>query len=124
MLETTTAWEIGPAEGPIGFTNGIFIVVGGTGVENHQVASPRIVGRAEADECRGRHRVGRHHDGAGLDLAAVGEDAQSLAHGAVHPQHVDTVLDGLLQAERELVRQRLHAQRGQGGQPLERAPAC
>ena len=44
MLETTTACESGPADGPTGLTNGIFIVVGGTGVENHQVASPRIVG--------------------------------------------------------------------------------
>ena len=36
--------DAGPSPGPIGFTNGIFIVVGGTSVANHQVASPRIAG--------------------------------------------------------------------------------
>ena len=119
MLETTRAWEIGPGRGPDRVH------------ERHLHRRRRHLGReppggqaahrrdAEAEQRRGRHRVGRHHDGAGLDLAAVGEDPDSLTAAARDPQHVDAVLDGLLEAERELVGQRLHAQRGQGRHPLE-----
>src|SRR4051812_1011052 len=44
MLDTTTAWDNGPIDGPIGLTNGIFIVVGGESGVNHHVERPRIVG--------------------------------------------------------------------------------
>ena len=115
MLETTTACERGPADGPIGFTNGVFIVVGGTSVANHQVATPRMVGDPMPRS----------------DEAATGSVATTAARAWIsppsvrirtpsptlrtHPHHVHAVLDRLLQAERELVGQRLHAQRGEGG---------
>ena len=42
MLETTTAWESGPAEGPIGFTKGIFMVVGGKLTTYRQMAQDAV----------------------------------------------------------------------------------
>ena len=123
MLETTSACEIGPVAGPIGFTNGIFIVVGGTSVANHHVDSPRIIGMPRPEQGGGRRRVGGDHGRTGGDLAAVGEDADALAGAAGHPEHVDAVLDGMVETQRELVGQRLHAQRRHGRACPSAAPA-
>ena len=94
-------------------TNGIFIVVGGTWVANHQVDRPRIVGMPRPSSVE----------------AVAGSVATTAARAWISPpsvwmrtpspalrvtaDHVDTVLDGLLEAQGQLVGQRLHAQGGQ-----------
>ncbi len=100
--------------GPIGFTNGIFIVVGGTSVANHHVDSPRIIGMPSPSRLEAVVGLVGDHGRAGGDLAAVGEDADAFAGAAGHAEDVDAVLDGMVETQRELVGQRLHAQRREG----------
>ena len=124
MLETTTAWESGPAEGPIGFTNGIFIVVGGTSVENHHVARPRIVGVPRPISVE----------------AVTGSVATTTARAWISPPSVKMrspsptlrvtpitstpCSTGCSRPRESWFGKRLHAQRGQGGHARRGGTAC